>query len=133
MKWEDERRWLLTPFAVLGALVFSGAAALTLASQFGVWDLPIAGAACAATLVVTTFLMAPTRKPLFGFISFALGAWVAWAMLKDANWPDSYLEVAYRPTLTPLWVTWISGLLTLITCIALQGLAAADRQALAGT
>jgi hypothetical protein len=109
------RYWLLAPLTVAGAFFAFGIAAALAADVAGLWELPVAGFVAAFAVVVSAYVAAPSHKLSFACVCFLVGAALAWWMLKDSYWPERH-SLAYQPTLTPLWWTYLGG------CIGLDSL-----------
>ncbi len=116
------KQWILAVLAVLGAFFVSGIAGSIATDILGFWHIPGAGFFAALAVVVTTYFAAPSRKLLFCFGVFAVGAIAAWVVLEPSWYPDTrrYGTLAYEPTHLPVIATYIGGIIGLAIVGALR-------------
>ncbi|WP_020405387.1 hypothetical protein [Hahella ganghwensis] len=105
-------RWVVAFFAVFGAFVFCGVGGFLIASLFGVWGLPVAGFFAAFSVVVLTYISAPKYQLPLVSIVFLVGCVLAWIILKDGHYPESYSEKAYQQTYLPFLATILGGMIS---------------------
>ena len=107
-------RWLLALLFVLGGFPYAAVLGGLASELAGFWHLPGAGFGAAFTVVVVSYLAAPTNKLLAAFVSLILGAIAAWLLLEPSRNPENYGERgAFEPTHLPVIATYIGGLLGL--------------------
>jgi hypothetical protein len=107
-------QWIISFFAVFGAFFLCGIFGSALASLFGLWDQPISGFFAAFGVVTMAYLSSPNRNKLYSVIVFLLGAIIAWLLIGDSWYPESYTEKAYQPTYLPFLITLFGGFLPLV-------------------
>jgi hypothetical protein len=110
-------RWVLLPFEMVLGFVLSGIAIGLLVERLHVWFEPVVGFLVAGVVVVTAYARAPARPLLSAFVTYLIGAAVAYSLLRNSYFPENTLR-AYEPTLIPLWVTLGGGVLALVAVAA---------------
>ena len=81
-----------------------------LADVVGVWKKPIIGSVAAFCVVISGYITAPSHKQLASAVWLIVGAISAWVLSSTSPYPED------QPTLTPLILTYSSGLIALIIC-----------------
>jgi len=108
-------RWLWLPWEVGIAFFVSSFVAWALLSNLVNWPTPAIGFLAAAAVVVATYARAPTHRLLAAVCSFALGAIVAYVLLRGATFPENHPR-GYEQTSIPLLVTLFGGVVALLAC-----------------
>lgn len=90
--------------------LISAIAAGLLADLAGVWKKPIIGSVAAFCVVISGYATAPTHKQLASLVWLIIGAIAAWFLSGSSPYPED------KPTLTPLFLTYGSGLFALLIC-----------------
>jgi len=109
------KQWTLSIFAVLGAFFVAGIAGSLATDLLGFWPLPGAGFSAALAVVVTTYFAVPSRRILFSWGVFVVGAIAAWVLLEPSFYPETrrYGALAYQATHLPVIATYVGGVIGL--------------------
>ena len=112
-------KWLVAPFAVLGAFVVAGIAGALVMDGLGFWDPPGAGFCAAAAVVCMAYFAAPRYQLASACVALVLGAVVAWLLLEPSSLPERRGDPqAYQPTHIPVVATYLGGVAGLLTAFA---------------
>lgn len=114
------REWLISIFAVFGALLVGTVAGSLPLELSGYWHQPGMGFGAAFMVVAVAYLSAPKYKITYTSIMLALGAWIAWYFLEPSYYPESYQEVAYQQTHLPIIATYSGAFVAYIGCLVLD-------------
>lgn len=108
------QKWLLSIFAIIGAFFTCGLGGAFLAESLNIWSVPVAGFLAAFSVVTVAYLSAPLNPRAFASAVFVVGASIAFYLLNDEVYPDSYQERAYLHTWLPYLTTLIGGLVSMV-------------------
>jgi hypothetical protein len=108
------RAWCIAIFAVAGGLVLGGLGGVLCAGLLGFWDTPVGGFCAAFARVGAAYIAAPSHRLSFAAFALAVGAALAWLLLKDSFYPENYPQ-PYRPTWAPLLATYAGGVLAFVS------------------
>jgi hypothetical protein len=108
--------WSIAAFAVFGAFILCGFGGAVIAEALGIWSTPVAGFTSAFAVVAIAHLVAPKYKAKTTLLVFVAGCIIAWWLLWNSYYPESYEEKAYMPTHIPFLTTVAGGAVALIIC-----------------
>ena len=107
-------RWSLLPFEVAAGFLVAGIAAVLAADQLGLWYEPVGGFVAAIAVVTISYFRAPGWPVFVAFVSYCVGAAIAFSALWGRSfYPENYAE-PYEPTNLPFWVTLAGGTLAFL-------------------
>ena len=117
-------RWFLALFAVAGAFFIAGIAGAIVADLAGFWYRPGAGFAAALAVVVSTYIVVPSRKFQLSCLALVVGTVAAWIILEPSWYPgrEPYGAMAYQPTHLPFVATLSGGIAGLLLVALLRSL-----------
>ena len=95
---------------VIIVFLVSAVAAGLIADLLGVWKKPVIGSIAAFCVVISGYVTAPSHKQIASVIWLIAGAIAAWVLSGNSSYPED------QPTLTPLIITYASGLVALFIC-----------------
>ena len=95
---------------VIIIFLVSAIAAGLLADLVGIWKKPVIGSVAAFCVVISGYATAPSHKQIASVLWLIVGAIAAWVLSGTSPYPED------QPTLTPLLVTYASGLFALLIC-----------------
>ncbi|KZN34409.1 hypothetical protein [Pseudoalteromonas luteoviolacea] len=102
--------FLISIVIVIFVFVVSATAAGLFAETLGLWKKPIIGAVAAACVVFSAYVSAPRYKLLSAAIWLIIGAISAWVL------SSIFMYAEDAATSLPLYITYTSGLVTLMAC-----------------
>lgn len=102
--------WLQAFFATIGVFVLAGLIGGMGAGLVGVWETPVAGTAAAFFVVLAAYVFAPSHRLAVALVVPLSGAFAAWKLVGQSDFPESYGPYAYQPTRIPFLSTIIGGL-----------------------
>jgi len=105
-------RWILLGPLVLVSMVATAACMDALLRPRLIWHEPYVGFITAFTVVLTAYIISPCAKISAASTFFAIGALLAWWMLRNSFYPENHPK-AYQPTLIPLFMTIAGGIAAL--------------------
>jgi hypothetical protein len=91
--------------------VVSAFASGYLADLAGIWKKPVIGSSAAFCVVITGYATAPNYKRMAASLWLVAGAIAAWVLTTNSTYPED------QPSLIPLVLTYLSGLIALLICI----------------
>ena len=106
------RGFVLSVVIVIITFVVSSIAAGLLADFVGVWKKPVIGSVAAFCVVISGYATAPSYKQTSSAVWLIIGAIAAWFLSSASPYPED------QPTLTPLYITYVSGFIALLICMA---------------
>ena len=86
------------------------------ADFIGVWKKPVIGGGAAFFVVITGYVTAPSHKQIAAAVWLIVGAIAAWVLAGNSSYPEDYTQ-AFQPTIMPLIITYLSGLVALLLCV----------------
>lgn len=95
---------------VIITFLVSAIAAGLLADLVGVWKKPVIGSMAAFCVVISGYVTAPSHKQIAAAVWLIIGAIAAWVLSSTSPYPED------KPTLIPLYATYISGFIALLIC-----------------
>lgn len=96
---------------VIIIFLVSAIAAGLLADLVGVWKKPVIGSTAAFCVVIAGYATAPCYKQTSSAIWLIVGAIAALFLSNTSPYPED------KPTLIPLYATYISGIVGLLICM----------------
>jgi hypothetical protein len=105
-------KWFMFVSSVVCVFFLCGFVGIAVAGLLNIWMEPTAGFFSAFAVVGVAFYSAPKYKKIASILVFFLGAIIAWKLLGNSHYPESY-KLAYQSTIIPFYITLIGGLLAL--------------------
>lgn len=107
-------KWTLAALGVFAAFIAGYLVGVFVDGYLHYWGLPWSGFCAAFSIVLASYLAAPSHKRAAARIILIIGAGAAWYLLEPSWYPEYYGNKAYQPTHLPLLATYIGGILGLV-------------------